>query len=156
MRARGPCVSRHTRREREHRIDAAFKQALKDAGIEVTWPSAEVAGLRADPIEYDPHGEWISEQIIREALHPYADGLVVATKGGLTRSGPGDWRPVGRPEYLRQQVELSLRHLGVERFRSRDVNPRRWRRHDGGFRVAALAGARTAENEGQLRALTCQ
>ena|SRR5437667_7596298 len=43
-----------------------FKQALKDAGIEVTWPSAEVAGLRADPIEYDPHGEWISEQIIRE------------------------------------------------------------------------------------------
>jgi aryl-alcohol dehydrogenase-like predicted oxidoreductase len=42
--------------------------------------------------------------------------LVIATKGGLSRSGPGDWRALGRPEYLRQQTELSLRHLGVERI----------------------------------------
>ncbi|CAM3863864.1 aldo/keto reductase [Nocardiopsis gilva] len=64
----------------------------------------------------DSYGPAVSEQIIREALHPYADDLVIATKGGLTRAGPGDWRPVGRPEYLRQQCELSLRNLGVERI----------------------------------------
>ncbi|MGH4035614.1 aldo/keto reductase [Actinomycetota bacterium Odt1-20B] len=64
----------------------------------------------------DSYGPIVSEQLIRKALHPYADDLVIATKGGLTRSGPDDWRPVGRPEYLRQQTELSLRHLGVERI----------------------------------------
>ena len=64
----------------------------------------------------DSYGPFVSEQLIREALHPYPDELVIATKGGLTRSGPGDWRPVGRPEYLRQQCELSLRHLGLERI----------------------------------------
>lgn len=64
----------------------------------------------------DSYGPFVSEELIREALHPYPDGLVVATKGGLTRAGPGDWRPVGRPEYLRQQCELSLRHLGLDRI----------------------------------------
>jgi pyridoxine 4-dehydrogenase len=64
----------------------------------------------------DSYGPFVSELLIREALHPYAEDLVIATKGGLTRSGPDDWRPVGRPEYLRQQTELSLRHLGVERI----------------------------------------
>ncbi|BCL12885.1 aldo/keto reductase [Micromonospora sagamiensis] len=62
----------------------------------------------------DSYGPFVSEMLIREALHPYADDLVIATKAGLTRSGPDDWRPVGRPEYLRQQCELSLRHLGLE------------------------------------------
>ncbi|SCL69506.1 Predicted oxidoreductase [Micromonospora citrea] len=62
----------------------------------------------------DSYGPFVSELLIREALHPYADDLVIATKAGLTRSGPGDWRPVGRPEYLRQQCELSLRHLGLD------------------------------------------
>ncbi|MFC8850590.1 MULTISPECIES: aldo/keto reductase [unclassified Micromonospora] len=62
----------------------------------------------------DSYGPFVSELLIKEALHPYADDLVIATKAGLTRSGPGDWRPVGRPEYLRQQCELSLRHLGLE------------------------------------------
>ena len=64
----------------------------------------------------DAYGPVVAEQLIRTALHPYGDDLVIATKAGLTRSGPGDWRPVGRPEYLRQQVEMSLRHLGLERI----------------------------------------
>jgi pyridoxine 4-dehydrogenase len=64
----------------------------------------------------DSYGPVVAEQLIKKALHPYADDLVIATKAGLTRSGPGDWRPVGRPEYLRQQVELSLRNLGLERI----------------------------------------
>ncbi len=63
----------------------------------------------------DSYGPYVSEDLIREALHPY-DGVVVATKGGLTRSGPGVWEQVGRPEYLRQSVEMSLRRLGVERL----------------------------------------
>ncbi len=64
----------------------------------------------------DSYGPTISEELIREALHPYPEGLVIATKAGLTRSGPGVWSPVGRPEYLRQQCELSLRRLGLERI----------------------------------------
>ncbi|WPP43489.1 aldo/keto reductase [Paenibacillus hunanensis] len=64
----------------------------------------------------DSYGPFVAEQLIRKALHPYKDDLVIATKAGLTRSGPNDWRPVGRPEYLRQQAELSLRHLGLERI----------------------------------------
>jgi aryl-alcohol dehydrogenase-like predicted oxidoreductase len=64
----------------------------------------------------DSYGPLVAEQLIKKALHPYPDDLVIATKAGLTRSGPGDWRPVGRPEYLRQQCELSLRHLGLERI----------------------------------------
>ena len=56
----------------------------------------------------DSYGPFVSENLIREALHPYPENLVIATKGGLTRSGPGDWRPVGRPEYLRQQTELGV------------------------------------------------
>ncbi len=64
----------------------------------------------------DAYGPFVSEMLIKKALHPYADDLVIATKAGLTRSGPDDWRPVGRPEYLRQQVHLSLRHLGLERI----------------------------------------
>ncbi|HEY5245563.1 MAG TPA: aldo/keto reductase [Acidimicrobiales bacterium] len=64
----------------------------------------------------DSYGPFVSEQLIKQALHPYPAGLVIATKAGLSRAGPGDWRPLGRPEYLRQQCELSLRHLGVERI----------------------------------------
>jgi len=64
----------------------------------------------------DSYGPFVSEQIIAEALRPYPASLVIGTKAGLTRSGPGLWTPVGRPAYLKQQVELSLRHLGVERI----------------------------------------
>ncbi len=64
----------------------------------------------------DSYGPEVSESIIAEALHPYPEGLVIATKAGLTRQGPGQWAPVGRPEYLRQQCEMSLRRLGVDRI----------------------------------------
>ncbi|MDF4004010.1 aldo/keto reductase [Luteibacter sp. PPL552] len=64
----------------------------------------------------DSYGPFVSEDLIREVLHPYADGMVIATKGGLTRHGPDIWKPVGRPEYLRQCVLMSLRRLGVERI----------------------------------------
>jgi pyridoxine 4-dehydrogenase len=73
----------------------------------------------------DAYGPGDNERIIRQALHPYPDDLVICTKGGLLRRGPQDWTsdpedlyitPLGRPEYLRQQVELSLRNLGVERI----------------------------------------
>ncbi len=62
----------------------------------------------------DSYGPNVAEELLREALHPYADDVVIATKAGLTRTGPGQWIPVGRPAYLRQQAELSLRKLGVE------------------------------------------
>ncbi|MDQ3627503.1 MAG: aldo/keto reductase [Actinomycetota bacterium] len=63
----------------------------------------------------DSYGPYVSEELIAQALHPY-DGVVVATKAGLVRTGPGGWVPVGRPAYLRQQVEMSLRRLRVERI----------------------------------------
>jgi pyridoxine 4-dehydrogenase len=63
----------------------------------------------------DSYGPFVSEDLIREALHPYS-GIVVATKGGLTRHGPDKWYPVGRPEYLRQCVLMSMRRLGVEQI----------------------------------------
>ncbi len=64
----------------------------------------------------DSYGPVVAEELIKKALHPYPSNLVIATKAGLTRHGPGIWRPVGRPEYLRQQAEMSLRHLGLERI----------------------------------------
>jgi pyridoxine 4-dehydrogenase len=61
----------------------------------------------------DSYGPFVSEDLIRQALHPY-EGVTIATKGGLVRTGPDMWHPLGRPEYLRQCVEMSLRRLGVE------------------------------------------
>jgi len=63
----------------------------------------------------DSYGPFVSEDLIAEVLAPYK-GLTIATKGGLTRHGPDIWKPVGRPEYLRQCVLMSLRRLGVERI----------------------------------------
>jgi aryl-alcohol dehydrogenase-like predicted oxidoreductase len=62
----------------------------------------------------DSYGPEVSERLIAEALYPYPKGLVIATKGGLTRQGPNKWLPVGRPEYLIQCVEMSLRRLRLE------------------------------------------
>ncbi len=63
----------------------------------------------------DSYGPFVSEDLIREALHPY-DGVLVATKGGLLRTGPNVWPVCGKPDYLRQCVEMSLRRLDVERI----------------------------------------
>jgi aryl-alcohol dehydrogenase-like predicted oxidoreductase len=62
----------------------------------------------------DSYGPAVSERLIGKALAPFPKGLVVATKGGVTRQGPNQWLPVGRPEYLAQQVEMSLRFLRTE------------------------------------------
>jgi pyridoxine 4-dehydrogenase len=64
----------------------------------------------------DSYGPEVSERLIGEALAPYKAGVIVATKAGLTRQGPNEWLPVGRPEYLQQQVEMSLRRLKLERI----------------------------------------
>ena len=114
----------------------------------------------------DSYGPFVSEQIIREALHPYADDLVIATKGGLTRQGPDIWTPVGRPEYLRQQAELSLRHLGVERidlYQLHRIDPQvpladqlgvlAELRHEGKIRHIGLSEVSVAELE-EARAIT--
>ncbi|TQM16092.1 aldo/keto reductase [Pseudonocardia kunmingensis] len=63
----------------------------------------------------DSYGPEVAEELVREALHPY-DGITIATKAGLVRTGPDEWQAYGRPEYLRQQCEQSLRRLGVERI----------------------------------------
>lgn len=77
---------------------------------------ARVPELGVDLIDTaDSYGPFVSEDLIREVLHPYA-GLVIATKGGLTRHGPDIWRPVGNPDYLRQCVLMSMRRLGVDRI----------------------------------------
>ena len=75
----------------------------------------------------DSYGPAVSEEIIAEALHPYPDGLVIATKGGLTRSGPGRWDRDGRPEHLREACEGSLRRLrldAIEVYQLHAVDPK--------------------------------
>ena len=75
----------------------------------------------------DSYGPHVSEELIRVALHPYPKQLVIATKAGLVRTGPDRWHPVGRPEYLRQQCEMSLRRLGLEQiplFQLHRIDPR--------------------------------
>jgi pyridoxine 4-dehydrogenase len=64
----------------------------------------------------DAYGPDVTDGLLREALHPYGDDIVIATKVGQTRQGPGLWTPTGVPAYLRQQVEMGLRHLGVDRI----------------------------------------
>src|ERR1700719_2199638 len=64
----------------------------------------------------DAYGPEVDELLIAEALHPYPKGLLIATKGGNTRPGPGQWVPDGRPEYLAQCVDKSLKRLKLERI----------------------------------------
>ena len=64
----------------------------------------------------DSYGPFVSEKLIAEALHPYPDNLVIATKAGLQRPGPDEWEPDGRPKYLRERCEGSLKRLKVERI----------------------------------------
>ncbi len=86
----------------------------RDEAIRVLRRAAELDVNLIDTA--DSYGPVVAEQLIHEALHPYSEDLVIATKAGLTRHGPGIWKPLGRPEYLRQQCEMSLRHLGLERI----------------------------------------
>ena len=83
-----------------------------DAAIAVLRRAVEIGVTFFDTA--DSYGPETAEALLKEALHPYADDVVVATKAGLTRQGPGIWTPVGNPAYLRQQCELSLRRLGLE------------------------------------------
>ncbi len=95
----------------------------------------------------DSYGPVVSERIIAEALHPYPEGLVIATKAGLTRQGPGIWTPVGRPAYLKQQVELSLRTLRLERIDLIQLH-----RIDGEVPLADQLGAfKELQEEGKVR-----
>lgn len=64
----------------------------------------------------DSYGPYVAENLIREALHPYPDGLVIATKAGLERTGPGEWPRNGDPDHLRAAVHGSLKRLGIERI----------------------------------------
>ena len=94
----------------------------------------------------DSYGPYISEDIIREALHPY-DGLVIATKAGLLRTGPDIWIPLGNPSYLRQELEMSLRRLGVE-----TIDLFQLHRIDPNFPLADQVGELlTLKNEGKIR-----
>jgi aryl-alcohol dehydrogenase-like predicted oxidoreductase len=95
----------------------------------------------------DSYGPVVSERLIAEALHPYPEGLVIATKAGLTRQGPGIWTPVGRPAYLKQQVELSLRTLRLE-----CIDLIQLHRIDGEVPLADQLGAfRELQDEGKVR-----
>ncbi|BBX74073.1 hypothetical protein MSHI_19790 [Mycobacterium shinjukuense] len=94
----------------------------------------------------DSYGPYVSEEIIREALHPYA-GPVIATKAGLLRTGPNVWIPLGHPSYLRQECEMSLRRLGVEA-----IDPFQLHRIDRNVPLADQVGEPAAlKNEGKIR-----
>jgi pyridoxine 4-dehydrogenase len=95
----------------------------------------------------DSYGPNVSEELIAEALHPYPDDLVVATKGGLVRPGPGRWDPNGRPEYLRQACEGSLRRLRLDQ-----IPVYQFHRPDPAVPLEDSIGALVAlKNEGKIR-----
>jgi pyridoxine 4-dehydrogenase len=95
----------------------------------------------------DSYGPAVSEPLIGSTLSPYPKGLVIATKGGLTRQGPDAWAPVGRPEYLRQQLEMSLRYLRLERIDLYQLH-----RIDPKVPVEESLGAlKDAQKEGKIR-----
>jgi pyridoxine 4-dehydrogenase len=85
-----------------------------DNAIQVLRRAVELGVNFIDTAE--SYGPFENEALIKRALYPYPNGLVIGTKGGMTRPGPGQWEPVGRPGFLRQGVETSLRRLGVERL----------------------------------------
>jgi pyridoxine 4-dehydrogenase len=88
--------------------------ADRDNAIRVIRRAAELGVTFFDSA--DAYGPAVTDAILRDALHPYADDVVIATKVGQTRQGPGLWTPTGVPAYLRQQVELALRALNVDRI----------------------------------------
>ncbi|MGW7201289.1 aldo/keto reductase [Streptomyces chryseus] len=94
--------------------DAWGQPADRTAGVTVVRKAVEQGVTFIDTA--DAYGPGISEEIIAEALYPYPAGVVIATKAGQSRPSQQEWKPLGRPEYLRQQAELSLRRLKVERI----------------------------------------
>jgi aryl-alcohol dehydrogenase-like predicted oxidoreductase len=86
----------------------------RDAALSVLRRAVELGVNLIDTA--NSYGPDVSEELIAEALHPYPEGLVIATKGGFTRPGPGKWVPNGRPEYLREACESSLQRLRTERI----------------------------------------
>ena len=99
----------------------------------------------------DSYGPYVAEDLLREALNPtghsFGDGVVIATKAGLTRQGPGVWTPLGQPAYLRQEVELSLRRLAVERIDLFQLH-----RIDENYPVADQVGElKQLQDEGKIR-----
>jgi pyridoxine 4-dehydrogenase len=95
----------------------------------------------------DSYGPEVSENLIAETLYPYPDDLVIATKGGLIRPGPGRWQPVGRPEHLRQACEGSLRRLRLDQ-----IPLYQFHRPDPKVPIAESIGALAElKNEGKVR-----
>jgi pyridoxine 4-dehydrogenase len=95
----------------------------------------------------DSYGPEVSENLIAETLYPYPDDLVIATKGGLIRPGPGRWDPVGRPEHLRQACEGSLRRLRLDQ-----IPLYQFHRPDPKVPIAESIGALAElKNEGKIR-----
>ncbi|CAA9493571.1 MAG: Putative oxidoreductase [uncultured Solirubrobacterales bacterium] len=95
----------------------------------------------------DSYGPEVSERLIAEALRPYPDDLVIATKAGLTRSGPNQWTPNGRPEHIREACEGSLKRLGLERIDLYQLH-----RIDRNVPVEESLGAMTElQSEGKVR-----
>ncbi|MEV4567992.1 aldo/keto reductase [Nonomuraea sp. NPDC049419] len=88
--------------------------ADEDEAVRVLRRAAELGVTLFDTA--DSYGPLVAEPLLRRALAPYDESIVIATKAGLTRQGPDQWTPVGRPAYLRQQCEMSLRILGLERI----------------------------------------
>jgi pyridoxine 4-dehydrogenase len=86
----------------------------RDEAIRVLRRAVELGVTLIDTA--DSYGPYVSEELIRAALHPYPRDLVIATKAGQVRTGPNEWHPLGRPEYLRQEAEMSLRRLGLQRI----------------------------------------
>lgn len=84
----------------------------RDRAVEVLRRSLQLGVNLIDTA--DSYGPNVAEELIREALYPYPEGLIIATKAGFTRSGPDQWDECGRPDYLRKQCEGSLKRLGVE------------------------------------------
>jgi len=116
-----------------------------DAAIAVLRRAVEIGITFFDTA--DSYGPDVAEDLLREALHPYADDVVIATKAGLTRQGPGVWTPLGQPAYLRQEVEISLRRLGLERIDLFQLH-----RIDAAYPLADQVGELKAlQDEGKIR-----
>ncbi len=116
-----------------------------DAAVGVLRRAVEIGITFCDTA--DSYGPYVAEDLLREALHPYAEDVVIATKAGLTRQGPGVWTPLGQPAYLRQEVEMSLRRLGLERIDLFQLH-----RIDADYPVADQVGELKAlQDEGKIR-----